>query len=202
MPTEEEIAAQKAADEAKAKEEAAKNQEKKFTQAELNAIVQERLEREKEAQKKENERIALKAKEEEAAKNGEWQKLAQEREEKAHKAELEAVAARAELAAERTKHAAIAEASKAQFGEGNKYKFFDAELAYKLVKADNPELTAEGVTDALKALAKAYPKMLEGVNGQQQNNPGPAKGQRPNAATQQLTVQEKLNQKRGQYSGL
>ena len=65
---------------AKAKELAdAKNKEKRFTQAELDAIVQDRLAREKEASAKAAEKSAKKAADEAAAKNGEWQTLAETR---------------------------------------------------------------------------------------------------------------------------
>jgi len=52
---------------------------KTFTQAELDAIIKERLTRAEEATKRETEKAARKAEEEAAAKNGEWQKLAESR---------------------------------------------------------------------------------------------------------------------------
>jgi len=56
-----------------------KPQGKTFTQAELDAIIEERLTRAKESAKRESEKAAKKAEEETAAKNGEWQKLAESR---------------------------------------------------------------------------------------------------------------------------
>lgn len=53
--------------------------ERTFTQAELDAIVKERLDRAKSTSEKAQAEIAKKATEEAAAKNGEWQKLAETR---------------------------------------------------------------------------------------------------------------------------
>lgn len=96
---------------------------------------------------------------------------------RAEAAEKKAQEAEAKYTAEVVKNATLAEAAKAQYGTDGKQKFIDAELAYKLVKVDNPDLAPDGVADALKALAKAYPKMLE-TTTQQGSNPGPAGGKK------------------------
>ncbi len=64
--------------------------EKKFSQAELDQIVKERLERERKKTQTDADELRRKADAEAAAKNGEWQKLAEQRE-----AELKAARAEA-----------------------------------------------------------------------------------------------------------
>lgn len=76
--------------------------EKLFTQAELNAIITDRLAREKAASEKAQAEAAKKAADEAAAKNGEWQKLAE-----ARAAELETL--RTNLTALETAKAQLAE---------------------------------------------------------------------------------------------
>lgn len=197
MPTPEEEAATRAAEEAakaeneaKAKAEAEKNQEKKFTQLEVNAIIAERLKREEEKATKEKEAERLRIEKETAEKNGEWQKLAETNKAEAEKAKQEAAAATAEAQAVRIETAVLLDAGKAQFGAKSDQRFADPELAHKLIKADGLPVTVEdgkvkGSLEALKELAKKYPYMLETAQ-QQQRVTTPSFGKQP---TQNTPVQ-------------
>jgi uncharacterized membrane protein YqiK len=83
--TPEEIAAAEAA-KAAAEEEAKKAAEKKFSQAELDNIVKERLEREKAKREEAAAKAKADAEAEAAKKNGEFQKLAEQREKELNEA--------------------------------------------------------------------------------------------------------------------
>jgi len=61
------------------KDKAKARDEKKFTQAELDQIVKDRLERERKKSEAEAEKVRKKAEEEALSKNQEWQKLAEQR---------------------------------------------------------------------------------------------------------------------------
>ena len=102
---------------------------------------------------------------------------------RAAKSETEAEAARAELATERLKGSFEREANKPQFGADGKQKFIDIDAAYTLVMADkaNAAIEPSGVADALKALAKVKPWLLEAVNAQR--NTSPAQGKQSNQKT-------------------
>jgi hypothetical protein len=182
MPTPEEEAAQKTADETKAKDDAAKTQEKLFTQAELNAHITDRLAREKEAQAKEQEKIKLKAEQEAAEKNGEWQKLAETNEKARLLAEQERDAEREKNKSIRIESAFSAEASKKQYGDKGDLQFEYPDAAIRLAERTAVNIegdTVTGVADALKAVAKKYPGMLVNPT-QQQRVTTPTQGRQPN----------------------
>jgi hypothetical protein len=61
--------------------------EKKFSQADVDQIVKERLERERRKSQEEAEKVRRQTEEEAAKKNGEWQTLAEQRQEQLKKAE-------------------------------------------------------------------------------------------------------------------
>lgn len=194
MPTPEDEAAQKLADEAKAKADAAaaaaaaaaNNQEKKFTQAELDAIIQDRLRRAEEKAAKEQREAKEKADREAAEKNGEWKTLAEAREKEAIENKAAAEEARAELRAERTKQAVIAAAGKPEFGDPKApSSFAHPEAIYLIVKDEVADGAPESIAAALAKAAKTYPEYLVKV----QRSPEPVKlpnsGQRPNITQQQ-----------------
>jgi hypothetical protein len=165
-------------------------QEKRFTQAELDAIVTDRLKRKEESEAKEREKLKLKAEQEAAEKNGEWQKLAETNEKARLAAEQERDAERERNKSIRIETAFLAEANKAQFGDDGKKKFIDSDAAYRLALKDAVAVDADrvtGVTDALKALAKEKPWMLEAAPAAL--GPGsPAKGKLPNSTTPPATA--------------
>lgn len=76
-------------------------EEKKFSQADVDRIVTERLQREQEKSRKTAEEAKQKAEAEAAAKNGEWQKLAEARAQELAKAQAETRAANIRMAAVR-----------------------------------------------------------------------------------------------------
>lgn len=197
MPTAEEIAAaeakKKAEDEALAAAEAKKNEEHMIPKARFDE-VNDRL---KAAEKKAADLEAAETKRKESELSEVDRLKAENAREKATRE-----AAEAKLVDERIKAAFVAEANKPLFGEGKK-KFASADVAYKLadrsaVKVEGDKVT--GVTEALAAIAKESPFLLEGATA---SGDGVGTGRRTQTKVgTPLTKEDRIKQKRSGYGSL
>ena len=113
--------------------------EKTFTQAELDAIIEDRLKRERRKAADAADAARKQAEADAAAKNGEWQKLAEQREQELKQARAEAREATIRAAAARL---GIADGDYAVFLVGKAGEDADAEVVLKEWKATNPAATA------------------------------------------------------------
>jgi len=198
MPTQDEIDAQKKLDDDKVAEalKAAGSTASPATSGE-HMIPKSRLDEVlAKAEKAEKEILRLKTAEDERKKK----ELSEVDLLKVQKKEAEDIAAQAklDLQAEREKNTAIAEASKLQFGadKEKKLRFINPEVAYKLL---TEEAKAKGIVEALTALAKDNPYLLEVPTVTTTTRSGsPIKGKQLDPEDLQQVA---LDSKRSQYGG-
>ena len=121
-------------------------------------------------------------------------------------AETRAAKAEGDLLQERLRTRFIAEAGKAEYGEGDKkQRFIDPEAAYDLAVARHFEMKFEngktvGITEALKELSKNAWMLEAGETKRKQ--PGPSEGKQPASESEEQKREEILNRKRAEYSPL
>lgn len=169
----------------------------------LKGIRAERAEKKKEAKRRKELEDAEQKRKDAELSDAEQAKKAKET------AEAEAAKAKADLRTERLKNKFLAQASKLEYGEGDKkYKFIDPERAYALAVADGAEMAIDdtgkitGVSEALTKLAKEAPYLLEKETPTTKPPSGPNKGKPPGPEQKEQARQEMIDKKRAEYPGL